>query len=79
LNVWADCLLVSLLRLVKKAVALAREECNKYDLTTAPCFQIGPKQNIMIAPSGGFAVSSFPPICSPSCLGVQWVELQKSK
>jgi len=29
---------LSLLRLVKSAYAPAREECNKYDLTAAPCF-----------------------------------------
>jgi len=38
--------------------APAREECNKYDLTAAPCFLIG--LNIMIGPGGLLFPSSTP-------------------
>jgi hypothetical protein len=49
-------LLVSLLKASRKSCALAREECNKYDLTAAPCFRSAP--NIMIGPSGLLLVVS---------------------
>jgi hypothetical protein len=54
-NGFSPAYVLSLLRLVKKRSqivhALAREECNKYDLTAAaPCFFIG--EIIMIGPGG---------------------------
>jgi hypothetical protein len=51
-----------------KAVALAREECNKYDLTAEPCFLICPRSRwFTISTSHIFAV----------LLSVLWVGLPK--
>jgi hypothetical protein len=50
--------------LVRGAVAMCtcRKECNKYDLTAAPCFWLTHHDDS----STWFAISSPPPICCPS-------------
>ncbi len=57
-------ILHGLLRLVKAQQSLtpAREECNKYDLTDAPCFWLTKYYDW----STCFAIRGLPPICSPS-------------
>ncbi len=63
-NGFSPAFLHSLLRLVKGSCAPARAECNKYDLTAAPCFWLANHNDW----SMWFAISSLPPICSPSFL-----------
>jgi hypothetical protein len=46
----------------QQSVTPATEECNRYDLTAAPCFSLANHNDW----SMWFAIRGLPPICSPS-------------
>jgi hypothetical protein len=72
-NAFGPAFLHSLTRLIKctaKLLAPTRKECNEYDMTVAPCFWLANYNDW----SRCFAISSLPPICTPSFS--LWVRLE---